>query len=321
MWTFIPHCGMGTPMKTLLSWAVLAVAVVATGCGPTDAQLSDFDEDTAVNGAELGTSTRTYVRLRRDMRRCVSPMCGGYYVHDVNRATLREEYVSGLDFSTSGLSDEVQADVFNAADGEVVLYGKLGPTEPRFQTRPFIVTSAWRGMPGVAAAAGESFYKTQAMNVQCFAAPCPTLKATKLHSTAATLATGLDTSRASLRLVDDAWLADQVMNKGALVAGKFRPGNTPGINRELVLDVSQVFVKLPNVTQSCPRTAMMQCPAGKTAAMQRNADRCIMPAGCVDPGFCAAYVPSCEPGYSLVSWSGGRYACQQYACDPDFLFD
>jgi hypothetical protein len=248
-------------------------------------------------------------------------MCGGYWVHDVNRVTLNEQYVSGLDFSTSGLSDEVQADVYNAPEGEVVLYGKLGPTEPQFNTRPFIVTSAWRGMPGVEPATGERFYKVAAMNVQCFAAPCPTLKATRLHSTAATVATGLDTSRASLPRVDDNWLADRVMNKDALVAGKFRPGSSVGLNRELVLDVSQVFVKLPDVTQSCPRTAMMRCPDGKVVAMQRNANRCIMPAGCVTPGYCAAYVPSCSAGYSLVEWAGGLHACPQYACDPDFLFD
>lgn len=308
-------------MKTLLSWVVLAVAVVAAGCGPTDAQLSDVEDETAVDGAELGTSARTWVQLRRDTRRCASPMCGGYFVHDVNRATLREEYVSGLDFSAAGLGDAVQADVFSAADGEVVLYGKLGPTEPQFHTRPFLVTSAWRGLPGVAASAGERFYRTQGVNVQCFAAPCPTLKATKLHSTAATLATGLDTSRASLTLVDDAWLGDQVVSHGALVAGRFRPGNTPGLNRELVLDVSQVFVKLSDAPLSCPLPAIMQCPAGKRVALQRNADRCVMPAGCVDAGACAAYVPSCEPGYTLVSWAGGRFACPQYACDPDFLFD
>lgn len=310
---------MGWPMKTSLWWAVLAVAV--SGCGPTDAQLGDFEDEVGGDLAELSTRSRTYVQLRRDARRCVSPRCGGFWVHDVNRVALNEQYVSGLDFSASGLSDEVQADVYSAPEGEVILYGKLGAEEAQFHTRPFLVTSAWRGMPGVEPATGELFYKVAAVNVQCFVAPCPTLKATKLHSTAATLATGLDTSRASLPRVDDAWLEGRVRNKGELVAGKFRPGSSVGINRELVLDASQVFVKLPDRTQSCPRPAMLRCPAGKVVAMQRNADRCVMPAGCVEPGACAAYVPSCAAGYSLVSWTGGVHACQQYACDPEFLFD
>lgn len=309
---------MGTPMKTLLSWAVLAVALVA--CGPTDAQVAELEDGADVGAAELSTRSRTYVQLRRDTRRCVSPMCGGYYVHDVNRATFREEYVSGLDFSASGLSDEAQADVYSAADGEVVLWGKLGEEEPTYHTRPFLVSAAWRGMPGVTPATGELFYKVASMNVQCLVAPCPVLKATKLHSTQATLGTGLDTSRASLEGVDDAWLAGRVLSKGALVAGRFRPGNTPGLNRELVLDVSQVFVKLPDVTQSCPRPAVAQCPAGTVFTWQRNANRCLLPAGCQAAGVCAAVVTSCANGYLPVSWAGAN-ACTQTACDPEFLFD
>jgi hypothetical protein len=306
-------------MKTFLSLAMLVVAVSA--CGPTDAQVGDFEDEVGAYSAELSTRSSTYVRLRRDTRRCASPLCGGFWVHDVNRGTLREQYVSGLDFTASGLSDEVQADVYNAPDGEVVLYGKLGPLETRFNTRPFIVTAAWRGLPGVKPAPGESFYRVEEMNVQCLVAPCPTLQATKLHSTSTTVGTSLDTSRARLPRVDETWLADRVLRKGALVTGRFRPGSSLGINRELVLDASQVFIKLPDMTQSCPRPAFMQCPSGKVLAMQRNADRCIMPAGCVEPGFCAAYYPSCAPGYTLVEWTGGMYACPQYACDPDFLFD
>lgn len=308
-------------MKTSLPWAAVAVAVVVSACGPTDAQLADVEDDAEVGAAELSTRSRTYVQLRRDTRRCVSPLCGGYFVHDVNRATLREVYVSGLDFTASGLLDEAQADVYGAPDGEVVLWGKLGDEEPTFHTRPFLVSAAWRGLPGVTPPAGEAFYKVAAIEVQCLVAPCPTLKATKLHSTQATLATGLDVSRASPPLVDDAWLSGRVLTKGALVTGTFRPAKTPGLNRELWLDSSQVFVKLPDVTQSCPRYAPAQCPAGRVMTVRRDANRCLAPAGCVVPGACAAYVPSCEAGYTQVSWSGGPHACTQYACDPEFLFD
>jgi len=30
---------------------------------------------------------------------------------------------------------------------------------------------------------------------------------------------------------------------------------------------------------------------------------------------------ACEDGYSLQSWTGGVFACTQYACDPAFLHD
>lgn len=305
-------------MKTNL-FAVLAV--VLAGCGVTDATLDELGNDTNEDSAELSTRSQTYVVMRRDLRRCVSPMCGGYYVRDVNRVNLREVYVSGLDFSQSGLLEETIADVTSAADFEVVLRGKLGAEEPRFQTRPFIVTAAWRGMPGVKVADGATFFSVASVSLQCIAAPCPTLKATKLNSTSATLAHDVDVAHAAKPLVDRDWLTDRVVNKGALVAGAIVDGAKVGVSREKVVDAAQVFVKLPDVTQSCPRFVPAQCPAGRVPAFQRNVNRCITPAGCVVPGACAAFVPSCADGYSLVSWQGGLHACQQYACDPGFLLD
>jgi hypothetical protein len=305
-------------MKISGTWAALAVVVM--GCGPTDVQVGDAEDGTDVEASALSARSRSYVRLRKDQRRCAAPKCGGYFVQDVNRATVREEYVSGLDFSGSGLSTEVEADVYGAAEQELILFGRLGPTEPVFGTRPFLVSSAWRGMPGVTPAAGDAFFSVTAMNVQCLVAPCPTLRATRLHSTQATVGTSLDTSRASLQGVDDAWLSGRVLTKGALVAGRFRPGHATGINRELVLDASQVFVRLPDVTQSCPRVAPPRCQAGTVASWQRNADRCIMPAGCTTAGACAAVVTTCAPGYQPVSWTGAR-GCTMTACDPEFLFD
>src|SRR5687767_11474980 len=119
----------------------LLVGLLFLGCGVSEAELKDVGDDVAAAEGELGTSTRSYVVLRRDLRRCVAPMCGGYWAHDVNRATLNEQYVSGLDFSRSNLSQpEHQADVTGAGDFEVVLFGKLGPAESRFQTRKFVVT-------------------------------------------------------------------------------------------------------------------------------------------------------------------------------------
>src|SRR5581483_8252740 len=91
-----------------------AVAVAASACGVSDSTVGS-DESTQ-NGAELSASSRTYVALRKDTRACASPMCGGYFVHDLNRTTTTETYVSGLDFTGSGLSDGDQQRVFEAPD-------------------------------------------------------------------------------------------------------------------------------------------------------------------------------------------------------------
>jgi len=240
----------------------LLLGVLLAGCGVSDAQLNDVDDgDLAAAQGELGSSARSYVVLRRDMRRCVAPMCGGYWAHDVNRANLNEQYVSALDFSRSDLQmPEDQADVLSAGNFEVVLYGKLGPVEPRFHTRTFIVSSAFRGMPGVQfTEPADVFYRVESAQLQCFAAPCPTLRASKLHSTTKILHHDLDVARASLPLVDQNWLTGRVIENGALVAGRFvdnhhrvteqyplNPNGTPLGMTALTTTTGRVTIMMPH---------------------------------------------------------------------------
>ena len=299
--------------------ATLVLAVLFVGCGVSEAELTDLGDDSAAAQGELGTATRSYVVIRRDLRRCVSPMCGGYWAHDVNRATVSERYISGLDFSQSNLTQpEDQADVTGAAAFEVVLFGKLGPAEPRFNTRAFVVTSAWRGMPGVSfSEPADAFYRVEGAAIQCVAAPCPTLQARKLNSATRVVHHDLDVTRAALGLVDRDWLTFRAIDKDALVAGRF----VDGAVHEKILDASQVFIHLPDMTQSCARPALARCPAGKVNVWTRNQDRCQVPAGCGGGGACAAFVPSCAEGYALSSWAGKPLGCTQFACDPAFLTD
>lgn len=306
-------------MRTTLLMALLFV-----GCGVSEAELNDQGEELSEDQGELGTSTRSYVVLRRDFRRCAAPLCGGWWAHDVNRSTLTERYVSALDFSKSNLNGlpEHQDDVTGAASFEVVLYGKLGPAESRFNTRQFIVTSAWRGMPGVTfSEPTDSFFRLQNADIQCFAAPCASLRATRLHSTAKFLHHDLDVTRASVPLLDQDWLSNRAINDDALVAGRFVDGAVVGVGQEKILEASQVFVHLPDMTQSCPRYALAQCPEGQTNVFTRNVNRCLVPAGCGVAGVCRFATPTCTEGYSLVSWPGGAYSCTRHACDPTFIVE
>ncbi|MFZ5441607.1 MAG: DUF6748 domain-containing protein [Myxococcota bacterium] len=298
-------------MRTSL---LLTGLLFAVGCGVTEAELTEVDGETMSGEGELGTSTRSYVVIRHDQRKCAAPRCGGFFVKDVNRANPREEYVSGLDFSASNVPAEQQHLVTGAPDFEVVAYGKLGRLENGF--RKFVVTSAWRGMPGVKVDAADTFYRVESADVRCITAPCPSLRATKLQTTARTLHHDLEVGRAAMPGVDQNWLTSRITDRNALVAGQFRESA-----KELVLDVSQVFVALPDMTQSCPRPALAFCPSGKVNVWTRDHNRCQIPAGCGGGGACTAVVPACADGYTLVSWTGGPFACTQHACDPTFLFE
>ncbi|MCU0699614.1 MAG: hypothetical protein MUC96_24155 [Myxococcaceae bacterium] len=298
----------------------VVVAVLLAGCGVSDVDVTEPTEGadaTAEETGELSTRSNSYIVFRRDYRRCISPMCGGYWVRDVNRKTLREEYVSGFDFTPSGLTEETQAKVTDAREGEVVLRGRLGPLETRFNTRTFLVAEAFRGMPGVTVASTDTFYTVEgAPEIRCITAPCPDLRAKRIHSSATTPFHDVDVARAAKVNVDRAWMKDRVTGHGAVVAARFV---TRG--REQVLDVGQVFMRLPEPFQSCPRVSIQQCAAGYTLSWVRDTNRCLMPAGCVPTVTCPQIRPYCEADYAAMSWNAGTRACARFACDPQWVMN
>jgi len=299
-----------------MRFSIVLFAVLAAACGVnSESVVESFDEnDTLAEGAELSATSRTYVGVRRDYRKCIAPLCGGYWVHDLNRVNLNEVYVSGLDFSASGLSDEDQGRI--AGGEEVVLRGKLGPKEPQFNTRPFIVSEAYRGLPGKPVGAADKFVKIEDVNIQCFRAPCPDLGARRVNYTAQTLFHRLDLSDVTGQLVDGRWLRKRAIVDGAITSGTYvRRGE------ELIFEATNVFLRLPEVAGPCPLFKLAQCPEGQTWSYTRTADRCIVPVTCVTQKFCAAYVPACAEGYSLQSWASTNGGCSAYACDPTWVVE
>jgi len=116
--------------------------------------------------------------------------------------------------------------------------------------------------------------------------------------------------------LDDAWLADRVLRRAAVIAGRFVgvPGEG-GIRR---FEVSQAFVPLPDRAGPCPRIRMRGCAPGMEESLTRDADRCQIADACVRDRACRELPPTCAPGYLLRSWRAHQ-ACRTYACDPAFL--
>ena len=290
--------------------AVAMVAVGVVGCGGAASEGETEDG--------LGASKKSHVTLRRDQRRCASPGCGGYFVRDANKTTP-EQYVYTIDFSATGFDGPTSDKVLGAAANEIVLYGKLSPVDPKTNVRSFKVSSAYRGMPGRSAAAGDAFFNATATHIQCVAAPCQDQSALKLNDTAKTSFSHYDVAAASTGFVDQVWLAARVREHGALVAASIVDGQKMAAGSERVLAASQVFVKLPESAGPCTKAPIhLNCAKDEVIVYQRDADRCVMPSACVKPGVCAAMVPSCDAGYSLVQWRSGPNACNASACDPTF---
>ncbi|MDZ8183236.1 MAG: hypothetical protein RMX96_00020 [Nostoc sp. ChiSLP02] len=78
-----------------------------------------------------------YYTVRRDFRRCVSPICGGYFIKQVNlKATpcvdgvFREEcYVSAIDWSSLKVSASQLAKIQSDDGSRVILRGSIVPVQ------------------------------------------------------------------------------------------------------------------------------------------------------------------------------------------------
>ena len=118
-------------------WAARVAGMVVlsslASCAPVD------DADPTESGAdEVRAASSQYVRLRHDARRCVSPLCGGYWVSRVNQPTTRcadgtwqrECYVADADWTALGL-DEATLDGFvgHAGAGTAVVRARLEPVD------------------------------------------------------------------------------------------------------------------------------------------------------------------------------------------------
>jgi hypothetical protein len=302
---------MGAMLRTLV---VLSVAASAVGC------VADSSDSLGSQSDDISASSRTYVALRRDTRKCASPMCGGYWVHDVNRLALNEKYVSRLDFTGSGL-DQATIDVALAADpGELLLHGKLGSTDAVSHTQTFLVSEAWRGLPGLVPATGAFFYATADKDpeIQCFTTPCNEESATKLNSTSTTSFTSLDLTGLAVGGLDRVWVAGRALRNGGLVAGTLQQGPHDQGGYETLLAASQVYVRLPNAEYACAIGPEHDC-GDQEATYTRDENLCLHFDQCVDRHPCPLYVLACPDGYTRDSWIAAPKGCSTSVCTPSFI--
>ncbi len=289
------------------------------GCDPA----LQTEEETSEQTLALSTTKDTFVTLRRDMRKCVSPLCGGYFVSDVNKNT-EDRYVSGLDLDQANLDAATQEKIFSAPASELVLKGHLGPREAQWKTRTFVVVEAYRGMPGVSAGEGDVFFQASRRDpeIQCFVAPCPNEIAHKLNTKKTVEFSTYSVERASRINVDQGWLTRRVSAHEAVVAGRIRNGQKFPGGPEKVLDASQVFVRLPDQIGPCPLFPIHMCPEGFKNTFSRTNDRCMIPTGCVEESTCPMVKPApCDEGYALSFFPANNPLCIEFVCDPTFLVE
>jgi hypothetical protein len=116
----------------------------------------------------------------------------------------------------------------------------------------------------------------------------------------------LDVSAALVPFETASWVTGRVLEGGALVAGSIASG---------VFRAGVVFVRLPDDVRCDEPTET--CEPGHVATFTRDANRCLVAAGCERRAACPLDIIACEPGYVRTSWPGA-HGCHAFACDPAF---
>lgn len=210
---------------------VLLAASSLFACVANTADRDDEGDTEASEGAASLATTSTYYRVRQDFRRCMFPMCGGYWVSRVNKSTTTcsdgklasECYVATIDWSSAGLTRE---DVDNSGATSLVLRGTIGWLEydgiGKFGA--FKTTEAW-GSTIVEDGTGN-FYRVNDNGIRCITTPCFSLNADKLNTTTTRTLSSLsgtyaDKAAASLPVIATGVVSNTMGGGRALSVSKF----------------------------------------------------------------------------------------------------
>jgi hypothetical protein len=130
-----------------------------------------------------------YAVTRRDFRRCISPVCGGFFVKRVNAKTTQcadgskqaECYVSAIQLTGIGLSAQEEADFRGAVESGKALI-KARVYKKKFNGTYYGTLKAnegWLGATGSTPAG--TFYRVADNGICCITTPCPSTTAGELN--------------------------------------------------------------------------------------------------------------------------------------------
>jgi hypothetical protein len=212
------------PMLKKFALPLVVLASLATGqaFGPAHAQ--------TVAPAPTAKDAASYLIVTQvDMRKCASPMCGGYFVRAVNQALTRcadgsfrkECHVFTLNTDALGWTDDQRA-LFQEqfASGHALVKGRLASVAVIGPTKGDVVsvTEAWQG--AALSKPKGTFFKVKSTGIVCITTPCPSIGATPLNLPMARTSNP-DVDLASSGADEAAQLAgsEAIFNGGILAAG------------------------------------------------------------------------------------------------------
>jgi hypothetical protein len=206
--------------------------------------LAAGDEDEDKGRIKHQAAAKAYYRISPDLRLCLFPLCGGYFVSQVNHeltrcadGTLQEAcYVAEIDWSAIDLEGD---------EGARLVLGKLRKRNypgfgPLGVLRPEV---AWR--PATDAPPEGTWYGLQDNGILCITFPCYNIDERVLNKTATQLVSGVDLSgvEADPADVEAAYLALHNDELIAVGMNQVIPDEGPA-GDGLTMIASQFYLKL-----------------------------------------------------------------------------
>lgn len=313
------HAG---PMNLQRASLFLSFALFTSlaGCAAetsTDAAAGASDEVAASEDAITGAPSNAgyYVVTHRDLRKCVSPLCGGFFVKRVNQpktlcadGTQQAEcYVSSITMNGMGLSTR-EADDFRASleSGKAIVKARSYKSTFNGTTLGTLKASeGWVGATG--SAADGTFYRAADNGIRCITAPCPS-------TTAYALNVGDDHNVISVNLGNTATPADQESldrgaqavgtTEGLIIAGGIAlPKCKPGSNCGPLAIASEFYFRVTRREgKGCGGRGTGFCNAGQFCQW-KDTDIC----GAFDAGGKCSYKPEiCNDIFAQVCGCDGK---------------
>jgi len=296
------------------AYVVGAVCTALVACGdaaPNHAEATGDELASLV--APLDTGGSIYYTIRPDLRRCVFPLCGGFFVKRANYphvicadGFLRDEcYIAELTLSALQLDASTEA----ALRSNVTRFLLRGRVQQKFfpghgSLPGLAVDEAWQGHQGIVPSGG--YFRAKNSGIVCITFPCLTYTAERLNldrpavSIAAMVLDGIGDNGGDAQDQFDKPQGVLVAAQPITVSGP--AGTAPGLKAtEYYLPIAR-GQSPPNTNVSCGSRGLPACAAGQFCKFPPEND-----CGRADkPGICTVRPEVCTEEYLPVCGCNGK---------------
>jgi hypothetical protein len=286
-------------MMTRISFA-LALSLPFVACmdsTPDDELAADDATEGDASKADAPGGTYTYYFVQADLRKCLSPVCGGVFYRLANASKTKcidgkmaeRCYAASEDFTKLGLGDSGMEKVYTAMNGfgsELLVRATIGSVNWGSGIGTWAklnATEAW--IPQGPNAAEGPLAKIEDSGIRCITYPCGSLREKKLNSavTATIAELGWDSSGADEKLIAG---AQEHMAEDGLIVSGYRYTTTGPAGDAKARSVTQFWVRAHDDAQ---KQCVVGGCSGEICADQPMFSPCIF-----KPEFACYHTATCE---------------------------